>query len=84
MVGARTEAGREDFRRYWESSVDVPGPTVDQIGLTARTNQVYLVVGVIERDGGTLYCTVFFFAPDGRFLGKHRNPAPPLNSGTTS
>jgi len=26
VVGSRTDAGREDFRRYWESSVDVPGP----------------------------------------------------------
>src|SRR3954463_13731369 len=25
-VGGRTDEGREDFRRYWESSVDVPGP----------------------------------------------------------
>lgn len=76
VVGTRTDAGREEFRRYWESSVDVPGPAVDQLSRTARTNQVYLVVGVIERDGGTLYCTVLFFAPDGRFLGKHRKVMP--------
>ena len=24
-VGGRTDEGRDDFRRYWESSVDVPG-----------------------------------------------------------
>ena len=28
VVGARTDAGREEFRRYWESSMDVPGPDV--------------------------------------------------------
>jgi nitrilase len=76
VVGARTEAGRDDFRRYWESSVDVPGPAVDQLGRIARADQVYLLVGVIERDGGTLYCTVLFFAPDGGFLGKHRKVMP--------
>jgi nitrilase len=37
---------------------------------------VYLVIGVIERDGGTLYCTVLFFAPEGRYLGKHRKLMP--------
>jgi nitrilase len=76
VVGARTDAGREDFRRYWESSVDVPGPAVDQLGRTARTNSIYLVVGVVEREGGTLYCSVLFFAPDGSFLGKHRKIMP--------
>jgi nitrilase len=37
---------------------------------------VHLVMGVIERDGGTLYCTVLFFAPDGSLLGKHRKLMP--------
>ena len=76
VVGCRTDAGREDFRRYWESSVDVPGPAVDRLSRTARANHIYLVIGVIERDGGTLYCTVLFFAPDGAFLGKHRKVMP--------
>ncbi len=76
VVGARSEEGREDFRRYWESSVDVPGPAVDQLARTARANAIYLVIGVIERDRGTLYCTVLFFAPDGSFLGKHRKIMP--------
>jgi nitrilase len=76
VVGSRTEEGREDFRRYWESSVDVPGPAVDRLARTARSNAIYLVVGVVERDGGTLYCTVLFFAPDGEYLGKHRKVMP--------
>src|SRR5215510_8890043 len=69
VVGSRTDEGREDFRRYWASSVDVPGPAVDALGRTARSNGIYLVIGVIERDGGTLYCSILFFAPDGNYLG---------------
>jgi nitrilase len=76
VVGSRTEEGREDFRRYWESSVDVPGPVVDALSRVARSNSIYLVVGVVERDAGTLYCSVLFFAPDGLFLGKHRKVMP--------
>jgi nitrilase len=76
VVGSRTEQGREDFRRYWESSVEIPGPAVDSLSQTARENRVFLVVGVIERDGGTLYCTVLFFAPNGAYLGKHRKVMP--------
>lgn len=76
VIGARTDKGREDFRRYWESSVDVPGPAVDSLGKTARENGIYLVIGVVERAVGTLYCTVLFFSPDGSFLGKHRKVMP--------
>src|SRR5215217_2397193 len=72
VVGSRTDEGREDFRRYWESSVDIPGPAVEALARTARGNRIYLVIGVIERDGGTLYCTVLFFDPGGGYLGKHR------------
>jgi len=76
VVGARSDEGREDFRRYFESAVDVPGPAVDTLSKAARANSVYLVIGVIERERGTLYCCVLFFAPDGTFLGKHRKVMP--------
>jgi nitrilase len=75
-VGSRTREGRVWFRRYWESSVDVPGPIVDRLGAIALEHGVHLVAGVIERDGGTLYCTVLFFAPSGEYLGKHRKLMP--------
>lgn len=76
VVGSRTPEGREEYRRYWESAVDVPGPAVETLTEIAAQSQVYLVIGVIERDGGTLYCTVLFFAPEGRYLGKHRKLMP--------
>src|SRR5215467_1349699 len=76
VVGARSDEGREDFKRYFESSVEVPGPAVDTLSKAARASSVYLVVGVIERERGTLYCCVLFFAPDGKFLGKHRKVMP--------
>jgi nitrilase len=76
VVGSRSDEGREDFCRYWQSSVDVPGPAVDEIAGAARSNRIFLVIGVVERDGGTLYCAVLFFSPDGTFLGKHRKIMP--------
>jgi nitrilase len=56
--------------------VDVPGPAVEELARTARNNSIYLVIGVVERAGGTLYCSVLFFAPNGTFLGKHRKIMP--------
>ncbi len=74
--GRRTPEGREDFRRYFDSAVEVPGPATETIGAIAAENRLHLVIGVVERDGGTLYCTVLFFAPDGGYLGKHRKLMP--------
>ena len=75
-VGLRQPKGREDFRRYYESGVDVPGPACEALGKVAKEGRVFLVIGVIERDGGTLYCTVLFFSPDGSMMGKHRKLMP--------
>ncbi len=76
VVGTRTMEGREEYQRYWDSAVDVPGPATDALGQIARENKIYLVMGVIERELGTLYCTILFFAPDGKLLGKHRKLMP--------
>ena len=76
VVGDRSPAGREEFRRYWASAVEVPGPAVDALAEIAREHGVYLVIGVIERDGGTLFCTVLFLDATGAYLGKHRKLMP--------
>ena len=75
-IGMRSPEGRDDFRRYFDSAVDVPGAAVDELAQAARDNGVYLVIGVIERDGGTLYCTILFFGDGGDYLGKHRKLMP--------
>jgi nitrilase len=75
-IGSRTPEGREDFRRYYESAMDVPGPVCEALGKAARDARVFLVIGVIEREGGTLYCTVLFFSADGELMGKHRKLMP--------
>jgi nitrilase len=75
-VGTRTAAGRQDFLRYWQSAIELPGPECRRIGSFAAKMRAHLVVGVIERDGATLYCTALFFGPDGALLGKHRKLMP--------
>ena len=75
-IGIRTPEGRDMFRKYHASSIDVPGPAVDILGKIAKENGAYIVIGVIERDGGTLYCSVLTFAPSGECLGKHRKVMP--------
>jgi len=80
VVGSRSPEGRRTWQRYWENAVDVPGPTTQALGAAARRAGSYLAIGVTERDtqfsGGTLYCTLLYFAPDGRLIGKHRKIKP--------
>jgi nitrilase len=75
-VGVRTEAGRDLFGEYSACAIEVPGPITLAIGKLARDSHLYLVIGVIERAGGSLYCTAIYFAPNGDLLGKHRKLVP--------
>ncbi|MGE8940504.1 carbon-nitrogen hydrolase family protein [Leptospira interrogans] len=75
-VGSRTAAGRDAFRIYFDGAIEVPGPHATRMSEIAAANAVYLVTGIIERDHGTLYCTVLFFAPDGTLMGTHRKLMP--------
>jgi nitrilase len=80
VVGSRSPQGRQTWQAYWENAVEVPGPATEALGAAARQAKAYLMVGVIERDSqfsrGTLYCTLLYFGPDGRLLGKHRKLKP--------
>ena len=80
VVGSRTLQGRETWQAYWDNAVEMPSPATDALGEAARQAQAYLAVGVIERDttfsGGTLYCTLLYFSPQGELLGKHRKLKP--------
>jgi nitrilase len=75
-VGMRSPEGRREFRRYFESAIDVPGLETEPLAEAAGRHGVHLVIGAIERELGTLYCTALFFGPPGRLLGKHRKLMP--------
>lgn len=60
-VGMRLPEGRIEFQRYYENAVDVPGPITAALGEAAQRHNLHIVIGVTERDAGTLYCTALFF-----------------------
>ncbi len=80
VVGSRSAEGRLIWQTYWANAVDIPSPATEALGAAARQANVYLAIGVIERDsqfsGGTLYCTLLYFDPDGQLIGKHRKLKP--------
>ena len=75
-LGYRLPEGREAFARYFANAIDVPGSETEALaGLSARTG-ASLVLGVIERSGHTLYCSVLFFEPEQGLVAVHRKLMP--------
>ena len=83
-VGSRTSQGRKDFQRYFDSAISVPGPETDALAEAANTHGLTIVIGVIERDGGTLVLHLAVLHPRRRVGGQapqtrpHRGGALPL------
>lgn len=75
-VGRRLPEGREEFLRYYNGAVDIDGPELRDIEKTARQHHIFVVLGIIERGGSTLYCTVVFIDPDKGLVGKRRKLMP--------
>lgn len=78
VIGSRSEKGREQWLMYWKNAVSVPGDAVDQLGMIAKQSKVFLVIGITEKAllGGTLYCSLLYFSPDGALIGHHRKLKP--------
>lgn len=77
-VGSRKEAGRKDWKRYYDNSIVIPGNETERIGGAAKAAHAYVSIGVSERDNisGTLYNTNLFFSPEGEVVSVHRKLKP--------
>ena len=64
-LGARTPQGRAEYKLYYDAAVTVDGPEIALLAQAAAQHRMFVVVGIIERDGGTLYCTVVYLGPEG-------------------
>ncbi|KJR84042.1 nitrilase [Sporothrix schenckii 1099-18] len=63
-------------------STTAPGDgTRETLERIARETGVFLVVGAIERAGGSLYCAVVYVCPTQGVLGKRRKVQPPSKTG---
>jgi nitrilase len=72
---ARFSGFDELWERLHANSVDVPGPLVERLAAGCREHDVHCVIGVNERDGGSLYNTMLVLGPSG-LLRRHRKLMP--------
>jgi nitrilase len=75
-VGNRTSEGRDLFVRYTQSSVTCPGAETNLLAQWAKELNLHMVIGVIERHGGTLYCSGLVLTPGAGLVAIHRKLMP--------
>jgi nitrilase len=75
-IGMRNPAGRAAFARYHAAAIDLDGPEVAILAEACAETGAFAVVGVIERDGATVYCTALYFDGEMGLVGKHRKLMP--------
>ncbi len=79
LAGWADPRAKAAYAALAREAVEVPGPAVERLGEIAREHEVWLVVGVTERDParpGTLYNTLLYFATDGDLALRHRKLVP--------
>lgn len=76
-VGHRDEAGRKDWKNYYDNSIPADGAEMRSIVDTAVKNRVYISIGYSERDAvsGTLYNSNMMISPEGKAFN-HRKLKP--------
>src|SRR6201992_1479375 len=65
-----------DHIHPYDNGVAVPGPVTDAVSAAARKHNMVIVLGVNERDHGTLYNAQLVFNADGALLLKRRKITP--------
>jgi len=65
-----------EHMRLYERAVVVPGPVTQVVGEQARAHGIVVVLGVNERDRGSLYNTQLVFDEVGRIVLKRRKITP--------
>lgn len=75
-VGYRDPKGREDYLRYYKGAVTLEGEEITSIVKTVKETNTFVVLGIIENGGGTLYCSVLYIDTNKGIVGKRRKLMP--------
>jgi predicted amidohydrolase len=71
---------------YVGASEPIPGPSTDYLGKVAKENNVYIIAGLLEKEGDVAYNTSVLINRQGNFVGKYRKislPREEIDGGLT-
>ncbi|MFC1834754.1 carbon-nitrogen hydrolase family protein [Thermodesulfobacteriota bacterium] len=68
--------GMPFFARYHDNSMEVGDEYCEKLANAAKANDIHVVMGFSERDGGSLYIAQLFIDRDGSLLGWRRKLKP--------
>lgn len=73
-------------KKYVDVAEEIPGPTTKYLGELAKKHEMYIVAGIYEQAGETVYNTSVLLGRDGELVGKYRKvclPREEINGGIT-
>jgi predicted amidohydrolase len=59
-------------KSFAEIAEPVPGPSTEYFGALAKKHGLYIVAGLLERDGHLIFNVAVLLGPDGKVAGKYR------------
>ncbi|HEX4793491.1 MAG TPA: carbon-nitrogen hydrolase family protein [Humisphaera sp.] len=63
--------------KFHEVAESIPGPSTEYFGKLAKEHNLYIVPGLVEREGHLVYNTAVLIGPDGNVIGKYRKTCLP-------
>lgn len=57
---------------YAAAAETIPGPSTEYFGTLAKQHDLYIVAGLVEREGDLIYNVAVLIGPDGSLVGKYR------------
>jgi nitrilase len=66
-------------QRLYENAVEIPSRTTDRLCKAARDNNICVVIGLTEKDRGSLYLAQLFIDAGGSIIGHRRKLKPTHN-----
>jgi nitrilase len=68
--------GLQFFQRYHDNSLQYGTPQADRLAAAAREHEITVVMGLSERQGGSLYIAQWMIGPDGETIAQRRKLKP--------
>ena len=65
-------------KKYADVAETIPGPTTERLSRVAKQHSSYVIAGIYEREGHTIYNTAILMDREGRLVGKYRKVYVPI------